>query len=71
MTDDLTVQEVADSLDLIIDQMAADPNKVVTFAMDDGKRFVLISPQHYERLRQAGAPGSEASETKGDLPINE
>jgi hypothetical protein len=73
MTKVLTVEDVIFSLDDIVDEMAADPDKVVTFADKDGKRFVLISPQHYERLKQVISlgPDPDASVSGGVSPIND
>ncbi len=53
MTKVLTLDEVTRDLEAIIDEFEADPEKVVTLADDNGKKFVLISPEHYERISLA------------------
>lgn len=60
----LTISEVVDQLDTIMDEIEADPGKVVKFSDDEGNHFVLLSVAHYSTL--AGlVPQAESSATTG------
>jgi PHD/YefM family antitoxin component YafN of YafNO toxin-antitoxin module len=63
----LSLAELVDNLDVLMDEIEVDPDKVVIVEAEDGKRFVLVSHSWYER-----ANGTLHLQSPGDAPqLNE
>lgn len=59
----VTVEELRERLDEIVDDLDANPGTVYHFVDEQGRTFVLISKQHYETLAQAGTEAESAITT--------
>ncbi|TLX16424.1 hypothetical protein [Rhizobium sp. MHM7A] len=57
----VTVEELQEQLDEIVDDLDANPGTVYHVVDEQGRRFVLISKQHYDALAsvEKGSPETE------------